>query len=797
EAIDSAANGSVIRVYDGLYAEYLRIEKTVEIVGNGTDRTVIDGRGVRIVVRISYDGVNITHLEVTGSEDHRDGFWDAGILVEAANVTIADVLLRDNDEGLLAFESPGLALLDCTFDRNSLPVRISEADGARLLNNTFLRNGEGMDIWHSVGCTLRDNVFDAYGVRLFGGRPECYGSHDIDRSNTVDGRPVVYISGSTGTDIPPDAAQVIVTNRSGVRVGNLTMTNVTHGVQVAFADDTLLSGLTVTNCSKEALRAVWSDRLILDGVNCTGSEDGVQILYCNSTVITDCNMSSNEWYGLDLAYSENVTVLRTVVARNGNGMHLQNMSDSVIRGNDILRNQGDGIQVMSTDDTMILRNRIEHNRGWGLNINPSSEGNFVHMNDFEWNGGLQAQAFDKDGGADWSNGTVGNYWSDYTGSDDDRDGIGDTPYHLDTDTDVVDPHPVMERFRPSALDDPPRAVILSVTPFPATCGGNVTFVAFASDSDGEVTLYVWSSSIDGEFYNGTANSTTTNRLSEGVHTIVLRCMDDEGAWSAPATLVLEVREPSNATNERPHASILLIAPDPARAGENMTFEATGGDDDGVVVRIRWNSSRDGLLYDGPAWSFERNLSSGLHNISLVVQDDDGGWSLPEWLYVAVHPDQSPSNRWPVALIDSIEPDPAVAGRNVTLVGNGTDEDGNVTRYIWISDRDGLLYSSPKGTWTTSMLSPGVHTIQLRVIDDEGAWSNATTVVLTVRPPANVRPEAVIVEINPSPAYNDSAVHFVGGGDDPDGTIVWYFWESNLAEILYDGPNSSFTSDSLP
>jgi len=55
EAIDSAANGSVIRVYDGLYPEYLRIEKTVEIVGNGTDRTVIDGRGVRIVIRISYD----------------------------------------------------------------------------------------------------------------------------------------------------------------------------------------------------------------------------------------------------------------------------------------------------------------------------------------------------------------------------------------------------------------------------------------------------------------------------------------------------------------------------------------------------------------------------------------------------------------------------------------------------------------------------------------------------------------------------------------------------------------------
>jgi hypothetical protein len=40
---------------------------------------------------------------------------------------------------------------------------------------------------------------------------------------------------------------------------------------------------------------------------------------------------------------------------------------------------------------------------------------------------------------------LGNYWDDYTGSDLDNDGIGDTPYMTDIDTDK-DNYPLMSRF---------------------------------------------------------------------------------------------------------------------------------------------------------------------------------------------------------------------------------------------------------------------------------------------------------------------------------------------------------------
>jgi parallel beta-helix repeat protein len=41
----------------------------------------------------------------------------------------------------------------------------------------------------------------------------------------------------------------------------------------------------------------------------------------------------------------------------------------------------------------------------------------------------------------WDNGTSGNYWSDYSGTDADNDGIGDTPYPVSSDD--TDTHPIM------------------------------------------------------------------------------------------------------------------------------------------------------------------------------------------------------------------------------------------------------------------------------------------------------------------------------------------------------------------
>jgi len=50
----------------------------------------------------------------------------------------------------------------------------------------------------------------------------------------------------------------------------------------------------------------------------------------------------------------------------------------------------------------------------------------------------------------WDNSTIGNYWSSYNGTDNDGDGIGDTPYLINEDNQdnypLMEPVPVIPEF---------------------------------------------------------------------------------------------------------------------------------------------------------------------------------------------------------------------------------------------------------------------------------------------------------------------------------------------------------------
>ena len=116
-----------------------------------------------------------------------------------------------------------------------------------------------------------------------------------------------------------------------------------------------------------------------------------------------------------------------------------------------------------------------------------------------------------------------------------------------------------------------------------------------------------------------------------------------------------------------------------------------------------------------------------------------------------------NNLLPVASIEFVTPNPADYGTAVSLSGTATDPDGgDIQAFEWSSNVDGLFGSS--GAFSNSNFSPGTHVITLRVQDDEGAWSQPDTTVLTIN---NAVPFAGIDYISPE----SSLLELQSGSDD--------------------------------
>ena len=152
------------------------------------------------------------------------------------------------------------------------------------------------------------------------------------------------------------------------------------------------------------------------------------------------------------------------------------------------------------------------------------------------------------------------------------------------------------------------------------------------------------------------------------------------------------------------------------------------------------------------------------------------------------------NQIPVANIDSIFPNPVQYGVNVFFEGHGIDTDGTITNYNWISDIDGLI--STERCFNYSDLSVGTHKIKFKVKDNLGTWSPEDIENLMVLENNNTLPTAFIMSIDPNPANENDIINFIGYGEDPDGEIINYEWNSNVDMQLYLGTNSSFNITSL-
>jgi parallel beta-helix repeat protein len=259
------------------------------------------------------------------------------------------------------------------------------------------------------GLIIRNNTFINSGISLtdYYHNTRYWNSHTIE-NNTVNGKPIYYYKNAEDVVVPLDAGQVICANCSSI----------------------LLHDLSLTNAS------------------------GVQLGFCSNVTVSDCVIAGNRNYfgGLYLKNSAQIVINHNLIKNNtqqgiclreSSGNTITNNRISGCSGGQIEINLGCGIDLWYMNTNNVIRENIIMDNGKGVFLGYSSSNNLYH-NKFAnkgWN------AYEMDSGNSWDKGypTGGNYWDDYTGSDPDNDGIGNSPYAIPGEDDY-DYYPLMNPF---------------------------------------------------------------------------------------------------------------------------------------------------------------------------------------------------------------------------------------------------------------------------------------------------------------------------------------------------------------
>lgn len=243
----------------------------------------------------------------------------------------------------------------------------------------------------------------------------------VERDNVVvdgDG----YVLHGLGTGRQPEYAGIYLSGRVNVTIRNTQIKTFQRGIKLLSSSNNSIIGNNVTGAVYEAIRLFSSSDNNIAENNLDGNYYGIWLFSSsNNNRVSGNNITANIYDGIRLFSSSNNSISR----------------------NDITSNVLNGIMLyILSDNNSISENNMADN-SIGILVSGSS-GNMIIHNDFVENA---RQVYVEDSSQNiWDDvyPSGGNYWSDYLGTDGDSDGIGDTPYIIDSNN--ADNYPLMKPY---------------------------------------------------------------------------------------------------------------------------------------------------------------------------------------------------------------------------------------------------------------------------------------------------------------------------------------------------------------
>ena len=304
----------------------------------------------------------------------------------------------NGDNGIKMYNVSNANIQESIFrdNRNLAGIWMDQVSNSVISNNFFENNRIGLGLGYANGNTIRDNTFVEDGIFVW------YPSTNTFENNTVNGKPILYYENLQNTNLDGvPAGQLILMNPVNVTVKNLNISDVAIGIE-------LIGG---------------HDNKVID------------------------NYLLDTWDGINIRYSHNIKVQNNTLVRNG-WIFLRKVTSSEIVDN----------YINGTDSGVFMTEGSEHNivkNNWISSGNCpfvilESNHNAIYLNSIYGD-----KAYIRNSSVIWKSpapleyiyknqtltGYLGNYWSNYNGTDMNNDGIGDSPWFIDSEN--ADEYPLI------------------------------------------------------------------------------------------------------------------------------------------------------------------------------------------------------------------------------------------------------------------------------------------------------------------------------------------------------------------
>ncbi|MCK5415785.1 MAG: PKD domain-containing protein [Thermoplasmata archaeon] len=243
---------------------------------------------------------------------------------------------------------------------------------------------------------------------------------------------------------------------------------------------------------------------------------------------------------------------------------------------------------------------------------------------------------------------------------------------------------------------------------------------YSEDPDDDPLTYSW---VFGDGGEGTSRFTNHTYIYEGQYGVSLIVSDGEKIDIDTFTVTI-IEAPTN----HPPTATISIGNDKVNEGEDLTMDG----------RLSSDPNLDTLTYD---WDFDASDGvddwvrgavvvhswdeKGVYQVTLQVSDGKETDTATTLITVLEPP---PPNQTPKANAgnDTI----AIKGKEIEVMGKGSDPDGHIVSWEWDIDNDGTYdtYSETSGTLVITFDEVGLKTLWLRVTDNRGGMSKESVII---------------------------------------------------------------------